>query len=317
MIDRDFEKADQDNSLKKQAFLIIPCILLILLGMLMSKKEEGGKFYTEIPVRFFPFKDRPIISLTIENQTYRVLVDLGSSHPLDLQKRALNKLKKKKNLGLSHYKGIRGNRYEVQQYLLPEMQFNRLKIQNVSGFEESPHFLKDAKTWKSSGWIDAFKDYLENNWIDGRVGWNLFKQGISLFDFAGNRLILAKDRETLFQEAPYSLDDFMLIPLEIHDWGITIQLDTDHKKQTFLLDTGATQSILKKTSSPLVLQKLGIGSQNFGPWKFTPFAYSDFFACDGILGIDFFKKHTICLDFSEKVILLKKNRTTKKFEKVQ
>lgn len=274
-----------------------------------NQERKSSQSYVEIPVSFFPFRDRPFIPVNIENQTYRMLLDLGSSHPLDLSKKNIDQIKKKKKLEVSTYRGIKGKSYSVQHFLLHEIRLGNLKIEGLSGFEENPHFLKDAKTWSSAGWTDAFKDFLEYLWMDGRVGWSLFRQGTCLFDFAQHRIILAKDWQTLNQEI--SFEGYTKIPFELHAFGILIQLETDSGRQNFLLDTGASRSILKDLQAPLCLQNLKSGSQNFGPWKFVAFPYSDFFACDGILGVDFFKENTICIDFATQTLFIKKNGSEK------
>jgi len=52
-----------------------------------------------------------------------------------------------------------------------------------------------------------------------------------------------------------------------------------------------------------------IGGINLGKYRFLISDISDDFSIDGILGVDFFKSHTICLDFSKKIAYVQRNKT--------
>jgi hypothetical protein len=110
----------------------------------------------------------------------------------------------------------------------------------------------------------------------------------------------------LVNEAGYSLNHFIKIPFELRNCGPVFAVQTSMGPQKFLLDTGSTCSIIrdssfptemKKSESSYLTEKLRIGENDFGEWTFQLLEYNDQMECDGILGIDFFKKHTICLDF--------------------
>ncbi len=181
------------------------------------------------------------------------------------------------------------------------MRLLNLSIDGLIGFEENAEFLKDAK-------IGPFrlKDELELLVVDGRVGWTFFKQGVVFFDFSHSNLVIAKDLPVLVDKAGYSLNDFIPIPFELHNCGPVFTIQTSVGAQKFLLDTGATCSIIrdasilremKSSKSSHITENLRIGESDFGQWTFRLLEYNEQMECDGILGIDFFKKHMICLDF--------------------
>lgn len=268
----------------------------------------------QLPVRFFPFVDQPTIKVEIENKKYSLLVDLGSSHPIDLHKKNIQKIKNKKPLEISNYIGIRGKTYPTQAFLLPKIKLRNLEIDGLVGFEENPDFINDSKTFQSFGLWSRFKDKSEFLIIDGRIGWTFFKNGIVVLDFPHSKIVIAKDNNSLINDSGYSLDDFTAAYFKIKKWGLIISIDTDLGSQKFLLDTGATCSIiraslftekLQASKSRYITHKLRIGNNDFGQWSFRLFDYNDQMECDGILGVDFFKKHTICFDFHNQIAYLK------------
>ncbi len=274
-------------------------ILMIILGagvFLWSKKTPTNQYYTTLPVSFFPCADLPTVTVTIENRSYSLLIDLGSSHSIDLNKKTMDKIQNKKTLAISDYIGIRGKTYPTQGFLLPEVKLSNLTIRQLTGFEENLEFLQDSKVGTPSGLWCKIYDQLESLTIDGRMGWTIFKDGVAYFDFPHSTLIIAKNIDTLSSEAGYSLSDFTKISFAIEKWGVVVFVETDSGTKKFLLDTGATCSVLKDSANTRTKQ-LVIGYRDLGPWDFRFFEFTPQMECDGILGVDFFKKNTICLDF--------------------
>lgn len=267
-----------------------------------------------IPVSFFPFVDRPLIKVEIENKKYSLLVDLGSSHPIDLHKKSMEEIKNKKFLEVSKYVGMRGKTYPTQAFQLPQVRLLNLVIEGLVGFEENLDFLKDAKTWQSSSIWGQFKDQLDRLTVDGRMGWTIFNDGTVFFDFPHSALVIAKDLNTLIGKGGYPLDEFERVPFELQKWGLVLSVKTDMGNQKFLLDTGVTCSLIRaslfseKLKAPYVSEQLKIGNVDLGSWKFRLTEYNDEMECDGILGIDFFKRHEIYLDFHNQIAYIKRDQ---------
>ncbi|HSX10520.1 MAG TPA: hypothetical protein VLF94_02235 [Chlamydiales bacterium] len=292
----------------KIARLLIPLCVTVLGISLFLKKEACEQNYVRLPVSFFPFVDRPTVQIEIEGKKHSVLLDLGSSHPIDLQKRFLQKVKNKQPDGLSDYVGIRGKKYPTERFRLPEVKLLNLTVQGLVGYEENLDFVSDARTWQSTGIWDQFKDQLELYTIHGRIGWTLFNETACFFDFPNSALYLAKDLVSLINEAGCSFDNFIQVPFEIHKWGIALHFETDFGINLFVLDTGATRSIFRRSSDSkeVVTRKLIAGDHDFGGMQFKLLDFTDQMECDGILGIDFFKAHAVCLDFHNRVALIQK-----------
>lgn len=298
--------------IKKRLLILLSVILLSLGGFLIIKKSPPVQNLAQISVNFFPFTDQPTIQIEIENKNYSLLLDLGSSHPIDLRKEKMKKIKNKQFADSSEYVGIRGKAYPTQGFRLPKVILANLTIDGLIGFEENSDFLDDAKISQSTKLWNRFKNTLELLMIDGRIGWTFFKEGVAFFNFPQSELIIAKNITAFTNEARYSLKEFIQIPFQIEKWGITLLIETDLGPQQFLLDTGATHSVIRNSIFPENLasnlytsNKLKIKNNQLGPWKFLLFEYNNEMRCDGILGVDFFKRHLICLDFQNHTAYIK------------
>jgi hypothetical protein len=285
-------------------FLLVGCAALA--SFLFQPVCSGGDV-VRIPVSFFPFPDSPFIKMSIEGKRYRLLLDTGSSHELDLHARVLGQLQEKEFLWTSQYIDLRGSRYPVSRFQIPSMTIHKnLGLHGVIVYEESIPFLtKDTKTF-----LGRIKKQIALRWIDGRLGWPVFEQTACLFDFPHDALILAKNMEALQGAGVFHPSHFIKIPLAFSRCGPVLSVQTEWGESKFLLDTGASHSAyrdLELQSSPgevltLWAQQQSLGKQRLYPYPISPDLAGEF---DGVLGVDFFQSHVICFDSQEKYIYIK------------
>lgn len=268
------------------------------------------KNYSSVVVQFPLFHNRATISLEIEGKKYSCLLDTGSSHFFDLKLKHLQKITHKERLGTKNHIGFRGKSYLVENYRFPEVKMPNLVMNGLVGCEESIDFLKDSAFSRDSmaRWIQ-FKDRLELWLTDGSVGWRMLRGGCPLFDLTNMHLCFAKDLPTLIHEAGYSLEGYSTVPFELANCGIVLTAETQVGIKRLMLDTGATHSILRGKGNESLDSSLIIAGQDFGRWRFRFLDLTDLFDCDGVLGIDFFLKHKICLDFPHKRAYIKQNHS--------
>src|SRR5690606_21736666 len=120
--------------MKKIALIFL--FLLCFLGSAAYYNKKCTPKYrncVHLPVSFFPFKDQPLIKVKIENKTYSLHVDLGSSHPVDLQQKSLEKIFEKKLVGVFNYIGIKGKVYPVQAFELPTIHLTPFIAKGIIG----------------------------------------------------------------------------------------------------------------------------------------------------------------------------------------
>lgn len=200
--------------------------------------------------------------------------------------------------------GIKGNRYFSERYQLPEIKISTAIVSGATVDEENNDFINDA-------FISPQKPlghYLESALIQGSIGWPVFKNYDCLFDFPHSNVIIAENRAVLEKETSYIFENFDQIPFTLDISGIILSIQTELGTKKFMLDTGSPRSFLKdkqlakENESSLQLK---MGSRT---WEFHFFEFADVFSCDGILGIDFFKKNILYLDFHNHIAYIKQHQ---------
>ncbi len=304
--------------MKKQILLFVVLIgfgTFFFVGF--QRKPTFKRQFIKIPIHFFPFGNRATMQVEVEGKQYSLLIDLGSSHPLDLHEKFIQKIKDKKLIGVSNYKNIRGDVFTSRKFQIPAVKILNWTIKNLVVCEESVDFINAAEIWPSIGIWNRVKDELQLVMIQGRIGLPVFKESDCFFDFPNSVIFLGNNLGSCC-----SLEGSIQIPFELEECGVILSVDTDLGMKKFLLDTGFTHSVLreslvekkgaKKTKRGdifYVNKDLIIGGHSLGGWQFWLLEFSDIFKCDGIFGIDFFKKHAIYLDFHNKVAYIKRHQT--------
>ena len=290
---------------------MIGCSLFVLLYRRNPSFQSKTNLCIKLPISFFPFTWKPLVELEIEKKRYTFLVDTGSSHLLDLHDRVLQKVKNKKFVDIDRYVDIAGREYPVSRFLIDEMVVDyNLRLNRFEVCEENINFLiNELPGNKPKNWYIKFQDWVDLFWIDGRIGWPMFKKAVCLFDFPHSAMYLAKDLNTLEQEEIFFPEHFTKMPLEPTKSGFVLIAQTEIGPKRLLLDTGSSHSIYRdfqaKSRTPILLT-VNVEGHDLGKWEFIPFPFaSEFSECDGILGIEFFQAHEVCLDAEGKSLYVR------------
>jgi hypothetical protein len=281
----------------RKSFLILTAAISLggsLYWALGAPQYQELPNCVRVPIRFSFLSHKPLLTIDIQGTSYTIMLDTGSSHPLDLHQRVLEKIPEKQFVQTEPYYDLRGDNYLVSQFILPELKIQkRLKI--------APH----------DSFFRKLRSQLDLRFIDGRIGWSLFKKATCLCSFHKSLLILAKNTETLQQHELFKPDDFWQQPLEISKYGPLFLAQTEDGPKRFLLDTGSSSSIYRHPdpkSAPKITLNLQTKEGSLGPWDFWPYAIDSKISeeIDGVLGIDFFNAHVICLDFQQQRLYIQK-----------
>ena len=267
--------------------------------------------YLRIPVQF-TISNLPYTEIEIEGAKYRVKIDLGSSSQCCLHRQLLDKISKQFYRTYQWF-DIKGNIYESKAYLVPKIKIRTCQLSNLTVGEEPLEFVSDGSLiWKSSD-FSSFKDSTET---DGRLGWELFQGLYPFFDLKNSVFYITRGSKSLKREG-YIVEKLVSVPFEMTRFGCVVVIDTDLGKRRFLLDTGASDSIIKPSAvenketeeiinwasakKVMTLSKFMIGSHDCGDMKMYLYELSPKFEnIDGILGMDFFKKYVIFIDCDER-----------------
>jgi len=293
-------------------FVIILCVFFYL-GF--SKESPKNLSFLRIPISFFPFLDRPTMKVEIEGKKYSLLVDLGSSFPVFLHKKYIDKIEDKESAGIFKSFDVNGNCYERAGFKVGDVKLQEnCKLTGVVIISEDIDFLLKGCKISPPGIWHRLMDQLELLIMSGRIGLPVFRAGDCFFDFPNSYIVVADNITSLIDRAGCSVDGFVQVPFNLEKYGVILTLQTDLGLKKFVLDTGATHSILKKSQVAKEIakefkpgkwfyrnHKTEIAGCNFGICNFVLFDFTDRFEVDGILGVDFFKKHAICLDFHNQI----------------
>jgi len=280
--------------------------------LLFFQLQAQNRSYLRLPVKLLGFLDVPIVKIEIGRHQYSMLVDLGTNETLSLQNRYIKKIKHRKKLEKSKFTNIKGLVYEPQNYRIPNIKIGIIKFKNIILSET---LTKDSFAFIRSEKLRNRVIEKERQCIDGVIGLPLFTNFDCLFDFPHSQIIIAKTMNGLIQEAKCNIEQFVRVPFDLNKKGIILSVQTDIGEKKLLLDTGATQSVLRTSVVEKELTKedepgkwvfesksLVFNETDFGNCEFLLFEFSDFFKeFDGVLGLEFFKKHAICLDFHNRV----------------
>jgi hypothetical protein len=291
-------------------------LLPFLILTACSQVSKQAEIYEKIPFYFVASSACPIIDIEIEGVKYPFELDLGFvGNDISIQPAVLEKICSKAIKGTSNFSDVRGNLYTTNQFWIPSLRVQNFEIKDICGDEESAEFLNNVVVYSG----DEIEESTEHSSIcAGRVGVNLFETYVCTLDFSKSALFLSPHVDETISNR------WIRSELVVSNNFGLISFETDLGKKTFLVDTGASSclfkeslidkqaSIKKNTAKKTAADrwifrtfKMGIGNADFGEQRFVLLEFKGPFAhVDGILGIDFLKKHPICFDFQNNVVYL-------------
>jgi predicted aspartyl protease len=287
--------------------------------------------------QFFPFKKIPYLCIplqfTEDNIPYTqveiggmrctLILDTGAGSEFGLRKELLDKVSKQFSKKVE-WLNIKGDVYETQDYLVPKIKIQTSWIKDVIIREEiySPPPLNESM------WIFSQKLYEKNgNQIDGRIGWKFLTSFYPFFDIGNSVFYFTRGPSSLhkLEEKGYSISDLYNVPFEMNGFGCVFTVDTDLGKKRFLFDTGCTYSMINSSvvnpqnmtivtpeKKITTLNNVSIGNYFLGKMDFHLIDFGPpFDEIDGIIGMDFFSKNIVYLNFKEEKALLGPSRPLK------
>lgn len=311
--------------IRKRLFILLYRYFLIYVGFgvfftTSCNSSSNNQTYLRIPITISSTFGIPILNIEIEKIQYPVEVDLGMAYQLYVDPKVLKKIKNKKKEINKIQGDIRGNLYETQSFQIPSIRLKHWEIKNIVVSEEDPTYISNTVFWIPSEKIK--KEIIEKDAKikQGSIGWPIFAQFACFFNFSHSEIVIGKNIASL-REAGYSMNEFIQIPFSVNKGGIILSMTTDLGIHQFLLDTGVSCSMIRQKLVPkekiekikfnvegYTTESMLLNEQNLGRWTFKLFEISECYdQFDGILGVDFFKKRAVCLDFQNQMAYIKSN----------
>lgn len=290
---------------KKKNILSLLIFLIGFLVFFFKKSEKKG--FLEFPVHFV--SQSPCWKIEMERKTFLVEIDTGFSNQFALKGDVLDCLSNKSSLGVHNTIDVSGNEYTKFTFQIPEIKLVDAKITNATVIEENLFLLEKGSALFPDREISAeHQKYLDE--VSGRIGMEvLLQMDYWLFDLGNSSICVIKDLYKARKRGIFNLTGFLEVPFELDDCLVITEFDTDFGKKKFILDTGATLSVLmpqegEEAHQWVTTQKFGVEDACLGAMDLYLFRFSEKLGVDGILGMDFFRNHAIFLDVKNQKLFI-------------
>ncbi len=292
--------------MRKRFFLFVVILLLGLFLILVRERSPAG---IELTLRFpYDFLE-PLTTVEINGVKRTVLVDLGSAVcDFHLEKRVLLDLKDKERLEDGEMGDLRGNVYPTFQFRVPEIKLGEVSLLNPIVAERNHEHLYNTYAIPGPNTRKLTADRSDR--IDGKIGLRVFERYNCLFDFPNSKILLFDHNA----ENQCKSDRFIPVPFSIEKYGVVLTVETDGGPRKMVLDTGATHSVIRRSTTKLAdpdtwyhsTDHFLIGGCDYGPWDLILFDVSEEWDIDGCIGTEFFLEYPIFLDFKNQVAYIQK-----------
>lgn len=256
--------------------------------------EPPRTYFENIPVTLDAHSN-PIINVSIEDNTYPLLLDLGSSISFSLQNKILQKINKHK---FGNYKWLdyKGNQYESPLYTIPAVKISNLTFSHALAKRDDDGFQDNVSLEPSQELPTGLRP------PSGMIGLPILEKYNLFLDFPHSKMYGCKDYLSLQKQGLLS-KNLLAIPFAPHPDGIFIQVETDAGVQRLKFDTGATLTVIR-APHPSITEKFCIKGHDFGKQPIKSLELCQQYDFDGALGMDFIKEHPIFIDYVNKTIFI-------------
>lgn len=234
------------------------------------------------------------VDIEIEHKKLSVVFDLGASTPISLCEKVTDELK---DIIFSddciRYTDATGKVHCEKSFIIKKANSGKYCLNNLKGKNLRPWGIHIVTTNDSHE-----NNELENDLEEGIVGYSFFKESELIIDYPHKNLKISKrndvsilPKEMVCYEVAFVIDQN----------GLVFEAQFDNKMGKFLLDTGATGSILRKKDVHVNAEKQEVenfivAKNNLGKYNFWAFDFPEP-NVDGVLGYDFFEKNIVHINF--------------------
>lgn len=291
-------------------FHILFVSLLLLCACSRSKQkqntaQENSTYFTTLPTLSLSYGGIPCFDIKIEGKTFRMELDLGYEGVLMLNPESINQIINKSDHGIKTSYDLKGNQYKNRAYSLPEIEMEGVTMNGEVLLEEDHEsFIQNT----------AMTDEKPSRSEDGRLGWELFANGILILD-PGQKIISIADGWATLEENGYDKASFVSTPLFLDRGLLEFDIRIEKKLLRCALDTAASINVFHSPlqegqsredkfdpTKEVVYSSATINGYEAGPIAFYPYPISFPMPLEAILGIHFIKKHITIIDFPNKQI---------------
>ncbi len=294
-------------------YLRLYILLIALCGVFTFFSFEKTPC-AKIPIRFVNRSSVAAVFVNIENNTFLLQLDTGYSGGIKLNEKEMGQIEDKNPSRVVSTADIKGNLYHTQEFIIPKIDLESIQYEDVTLSKENSYFLEEGSVVLK---LNKKKKMTPKE--QGRLGLQVLQKKNLYLDLPHEKLYLAENFQDFARKHSLPFDDFIILPFEQEANLIFLWIETDLGKKRFLLDTGGSHSLLSKSllSTDKIIEKkegwsayqtkqFRIGGHDFGEIELFLFEIgTDLENFDGILGLDFIRKHGIFIDFQTHKIYIR------------
>jgi len=264
---------------KRLKYLILFLLSFAFVVGIMLWRPFSVGYYSSLAIAYGK-NDYPLITTELQGNPCILAVGIGARFPLSLHQETLDGIIDKKPQGTTTVHNINGEKQEAPSYLIPKLKIGNLILKNVVAHQS------EADNYGTLG-----------KFLGGEF--NL------LLDFPHSRIIVC-DTFSKLQAKKVVGSHWIRVPFEIHRGGIIFHVDTDFGTLKLAINTTCTLTHLHSSFIPAgkssVSSSFALGGLQFGSVTFQSINLPEGLSeIDGFIGMDFFKKHAMYLDYTHKV----------------
>jgi hypothetical protein len=245
----------------------------------------------------------PCLPIQIENKMIFALIDLGFRGSFSIDSTFLEEVEEKTLLGSRVMYGFHGVPFRENVFSIPNIRIGQRVFELSQVQEEEKEPCTQVAFVKDGGIPSAAPP--------GKIGWELFQNTNLLLDLKNEKIAFCDALSTLKKQG-YAIEQFVQIPMIIDRGLIEIDIEIDSRPIRCVLDTGSTFNILNIENGPNrtmqellwspenfhITNTLKIAEEKFDQMTFRQMAVRLPIHIDAILGMDFFSKYIVFLDFT-------------------
>lgn len=275
-------------------------------------KNKQASYFLPISISKFTTTDLPCLDIRIDDVSELALLDLGFRGQFSFSPKTLAQIKNKKLIGNTKMYGIRGGEYEERLFEIPLIEIGRMSFDKPIIHEYPDDFHAESTILKKGNPISPAEPI--------KIGWELFGNTNLFLDLGNSKAAFCDSLKTLQEKGCFS-QTFTKVPMLLERGIVEFTTQTPKGGLRCMLDTGATWNIINheiengqsideiafEPENIIHYSSFQIGEDDFGPIDFHPLPIKIPIHIEAMLGMEFFRKHLVFLDFSENYIYFSKD----------
>ncbi len=295
--------------MKKKFSIVLILGFLFFLSLGISSRFYIKKYLIPVPIAGYTRSSLPYIKIDINKKPFFFMLDLGFNKDSSIVSSCLAEIQNKVFEQMTTSSTIRGNRYPIKTYKIPQLQIDRMKFYSVLITEDNHEM--DADTRLIVG------KYHTAEATAGSLGSTLFKNTCLCLDLYSSMIAFCDSFDTL-KKTLKPCNPFSKIPFSFKNGFIEFDITTTEQSLHCILDTGSTWNMINAPHPPhiplsefieneLFFEHVKIKDMDFGSITFHPLPFKGTpTRIDAVLGIDFLADHVVFIDFPNREIYFSK-----------